>query len=217
MTSPYGPSGGNDPQQWGQQPYGGGYAPGTPSGGFAAPGGYPQQGGAPGYGQPDPSQQQYPGYGQQQPGQPQYPGYGQQPGQPGGYGQQPTQQYPVGGYGQQPGQYGQQPPKKKSGAVLWIVVVAVVVVIAVVAVLGFVAPGFFKKKVFDNTAVQSGVQKILTENYKISGVSGVTCPADQDVKKDNTFTCTATINGKSQSVKITVKTDDGEYEVGQPQ
>jgi hypothetical protein len=87
MTSPYGPPGGNDPQQqWGQQPYGGGPTPGTPSGGMPAQGGYPQQ-----------------------PGQPQAPygGYGQQPQQP-----QPTQQYGQPQYGQQsPAQppYGQQP------------------------------------------------------------------------------------------------------------
>src|SRR3954447_20486381 len=44
MSSPYGPPGGNDPQQqWGQQPYGGGAAPGTPSRGGAAQPRYPQQ------------------------------------------------------------------------------------------------------------------------------------------------------------------------------
>src|SRR5262245_20090037 len=86
MTSPYGPGGGNDPQQqWGQQPqqpYGGQPHPGTPSGGFPAQG--PQSGGFPAQ-----------GYGQQPYGQPEqqqpYGGYGQQP--YGGYGQQPTQQY----------------------------------------------------------------------------------------------------------------------------
>ena len=69
-------------------------------------GGYGQQPGQGGYGQPDYSQQ---GYGQQgfgQPGQPGQQGYGQpaqQPAQQGGYGQQPAQQ----GYGQQP-DYSQQ-------------------------------------------------------------------------------------------------------------
>src|ERR671914_385655 len=59
MTSPYGPPGGNDPQQqWGQQPYGGGPTPGTPS---PSGGGPPQPYGQPAYGQP---QQPY-GYGQQ--------------------------------------------------------------------------------------------------------------------------------------------------------
>jgi len=37
----------------------------------------------------------------------------------------------------------------------------VVVVLAAVGVLGFVTPGFFVSKVFDASAVQTGVQKIL--------------------------------------------------------
>ncbi|KOX27997.1 hypothetical protein ADK67_13010 [Saccharothrix sp. NRRL B-16348] len=229
MTSPYGPSGGNDPQpQWGQQqqPYGGGY-PGTPSGGFPAQQPNP-------YGQPDPSQQQWgqqPGqqpYTQQYPagydpnnpqsnpyGQPQQGQFGQQPGQfgqpgqPGQYGQQPGQ------FGQ-PGQYGQQPPPKKSSAVLWVVVALVVLVVAAVGITGFVAPGFFNTKVFDQAAVQSGVVGVLKDDYKISDVESATCPAEQEVKPNTTFECTVKVGGKDKTVKITVKTEDGEYEVGQP-
>lgn len=219
MTSPYGPSGGNDPQpQWGQQPYGGGY-PGTPSGGFPA-----QQP----YGQPDPGQQQQqwgqqPGqaYPQQYPGgydpnpqsnpygQPQQGQYGQ-PGQPGQFGQ--YQQYG------QPGQYGQQPPpaKKKSSAVVWVVVALFVLVVAAVGITGFVTPGFFKKKVFDNAEVQKGVVGILKDDYKISDVESATCPANREVKPNTTFECTVKIGGEEKTVKITVKTEDGEYEVGQP-
>ncbi len=160
MTSPYGPPGGNDPQQqWGQQPYGGGPTPGTPSGGFPAqtPGqgyGQPQQP----YGQPDPSQQPYGGYGQPQPTQ-QYP-YGQQ------------QQQPYGGYGQQqpgfPGQSPYGPPPKKGGSAwIWVVVVVVVLAAGAFGVLGFVTPGFLTKKVFDESALEgdNGVKKILVENY----------------------------------------------------
>ncbi|MEU5692173.1 DUF4333 domain-containing protein [Actinosynnema sp. NPDC020468] len=239
MTSPYGPSGGNDPQpQWGQQPYGGGY-PGTPSGGFPAQQPNP-------YGQPDPSQQQpqQPQWGQQPP-QPQqytqqYPGgydptqqqqpapqqnpygqpdpaqqWGQQP-QPGQYGQQPNpygqHQNPYG----QPNPYGQQPPAKKSGAVVWVVVALVVLVVAAFGITGFVTPGFLKKKVFDNAEVQKGVVRILTDDYKISDVESATCPADREVKPNTTFECTAKVAGKDKKVKITVKTADGEYEVGQP-
>ncbi|MBW4717701.1 DUF4333 domain-containing protein [Saccharothrix obliqua] len=227
MTSPYGPSGGNDPQpQWGQQPYGGGY-PGTPSGGFPA-----QQ---PGYGQPDPSQQQQqPQWGQQpQPQQyaQQYPGGydpGQQQqnpyGQP-GYGQaDPSQQQQWGQQGQygqqqnpygQPG-YGQQQPPKKSGAVLWVVVALVVLVVAAVGITGFVTPGFFKKKIFDNASVQSGIVQILKDDYKISDVEGATCNGENPVEPNRTFTCKVKIGGKDKDVKITVKTADGEYEVGQP-
>lgn len=233
MTSPYGPSGGNDPQpQWGQQPYGGGY-PGTPSGGFPAQN--------PGYGQPDPSQQQnpqQPQWGQQPQPQPtqQYPapgGYDPSQPQSNPYGQpqqnpygQPQQQNPYGQpnpYGQQQDPYGQQnpygqpqQPPKKSSAVLWVVVALVVLVVAAVGILGFVTPGFFKKKVFDNASVQKGVVKILTEDYKISDAENATCPAEQEVKPNNTFECTVKVGGKDKKVKITVKTTDGEYEVGQP-
>ncbi|MBB5954084.1 hypothetical protein FHS29_000654 [Saccharothrix tamanrassetensis] len=239
MTSPYGPSGGNDPQQqWGQQPYGGGY-PGTPSGGFPA-----QQ---PGYGQPDPSQQQQQQWGQQpqqqqpytqqypagyDPGQQQNP-YGQQDPsqqQQNPYGQQdPSQQqwgqqgqYGQPGYGQQQNPYGQpgfgpqQPPAKKSGAVLWVVVALVVLVVAAVGITGFVAPGFFKKKIFDNASVQTGIVQILKDDYKISDVESATCNGENPVEPNRTFTCKVKIGGKDKDVKITVKTADGEYEVGQP-
>jgi hypothetical protein len=231
MTSPYGPPGGNDPQQqWGQQPYGGGPTPGTPSGtpsgGFPAQG--PGQGGygqqpqqpygqqdptPPGYGQPDPSQQPYGGYGQQQPTQ-QYP-YGQQQQPYGGYGQ--PQQQP-GGY---PPQYGQQPPKKGGGAWIWVVVVVIVLAAGAFGVLGFVTPGFLNKKVFDESALEgdNGVKKILIENYHEpkADISKVDCPADQEVKQGNTFNCTATIRDQPMNVKITVVNNDGQYEVSTPE
>lgn len=219
MTSPYGPPGGNDPQQqWGQQPYGGGPTPGTPSGGFPAQG--PGQGG---YGQPqqpygqqpyaDPAQQQpYGGYGQQQPTQ-QY--YGQQQQPYGGYGQQQQQQqYP----GQSP--YG-APPQKKGGAWIWIVVVVVVLAAGAFGVLGFVTPGFLTKKVFDEAALEGadGVQKILVENYNVptEDIGEIDCPADREVKQGETFTCTVTIGDEKNNVKITVVNDDGQYEVATPE
>lgn len=210
MTSPYGPAGGNDPQQpWGQQPqqpqqpYG---SPGTPSGGFPAQGG--------GYGQ----QQQQP-YGQQP-----YQGYGQQPGQQqpyGGYGQQPTQQYP--GYGQ-PGGYGAPtpPPKKKSGALIWVIVAVVVAAVAAFLVLGLVTPGFLNKKVLDESALEgdNGVKKILVDSYgkKKEDISTVDCPANQEVKSGSTFVCdvTFTTDPKNQVVDIKILDDSGTYEVGTP-
>ncbi|MBM7775087.1 hypothetical protein JOD54_005291 [Actinokineospora baliensis] len=208
MSSPYGPSGGQqDPQQWGQQqPYG--QPPGPPSGGFPAQG-YPQ---------PQP-QQGYPGYGQQQP----QPGYGDPNQQQYGYGQQPQQQgYP--GYGgqqaQQFGQYqqypGMPPQEKKGGAWIWVLVAAVVVIAGAVAVLGFITPGWFTKKVFEVSAVQDGVKMILTDKYRIEGVESVTCPSDQEVKKDNQFSCEVTIGGEKKTVTITVRNTNGEYEVAPP-
>jgi hypothetical protein len=220
MTSPYGPPGGNDPQQqWGQQPYGGGPASGTPSGGFPSQGGYPQQPGQPPqqpqYGQPE--QQPYGGYGQQpqptqQYGQPQYgqqpPQYGQQPGEF----QNPYQQHP----------YQQQPQKKGGGAWIWILMVVVVLGAAAFLVLGLVTPGFLNTKVFDQNALQGddGVKKILVEDYKLENIESVSCPADQEVKQGNKFTCTVKQGGdepKEMTVQITVTNDEGEYQVALPE
>lgn len=214
MTSPYGPPGGNDPQQqWGQQPYGGGPTPGTPSGGMPAQGGYPQHGQ-----QPQP-QAPYGGYGQQQP-QPT-----QQYGQPSPYGQQQPSPYgPPSGEFQSPYQhpYQQQPQPKKGGAWIWIVMVVVVLGVAAFLVLGLVTPGFLTKKVFDQTALQGeeGVKKILVNDYKVENIESVTCPADQEVKQGNKFECKVKVGGedpKELTVQITVTSDDGQYQVALPE
>ena len=227
MSTPYG---GNDPQQWGQQPYGAGQPPGTPPGGMPDQGAYGQQPGygqQPQYGQPgQPQYAQQPGY-RQQPQQPQYgqPQYGQ-PGQQPQYGQQPGG-FPQGAPQQQYGQYGQQPggfpggaspqqQKKKSSAPIWIGVAAAVVVVAAVAVLGFVTPGWFNTTTFDESAVNRDVQGVLTDNYQIEGVESVDCPSGQEVAVDSSFDCKVTIGGKEQTVTLTVKSDDGRYEVSQP-
>ncbi|GLY51578.1 DUF4333 domain-containing protein [Lentzea sp. NBRC 102530] len=229
MSSPYGPSGGNDPQQpWGQQPqppqqpYGGGFPPGTPSGGFPA-----QQPGQNPYGppQPQPGQQQpYPGFDPsqqqtQQYGQPQSNPYGTPAQDP--YGQQ-TQQYGMPGqqqpnpYGQQPGYGPPMPPKKKSSAGIWVAAVVVVLLVGAVLFTGFVTPAFFKKKIFDNTAVQTGIVQILKDEYKISDVGAASCSGENEVKPNTSFECKVQVGGKDKKVKIVVKTEDGEYEVGQP-
>ncbi|GLZ37291.1 DUF4333 domain-containing protein [Actinokineospora sp. NBRC 105648] len=224
MSSPYGPSGGQDPQQqWGGQPYGGPPA-GTPSGGFPAqgggyggqPGGYGQQPPQPQYGQPD-QQHQQPQYGyppqQPQPTQ-QYPGYGQQP----QYGQPDPNQPQYGGYPPQGGYPGVPPQEKRGGSTwVWVLVVVVVLIAGAVAVLGFVTPGWFNKKVFDTSAVQDGVKGILTDKYSIDNVESVKCPADQQVKKDAQFQCKVVIGGEEKTVNITVRNEsNGEYEVAPP-
>lgn len=231
MSSPYGPPGSNDPQQWGQQqgyPQSGGFPQqgGYPQQGYPQSGGFPQQGGYPqsgGFPSQDPGQG-YDQYGQpySQPtqiGQPQpgYDPYGQQQ----AYGQQPYGQQPYGqpGYGQQayPGGYGQPGyGQQPSSALPWVLSIGgIVLVVAIVAILGFVAPGFFNRTVFDQAAVQDGVNRILTENYG-QNVSAVSCPEDQAVEAGATFTCQATIDGQQRPVQVTVRNDDGEYEVGQP-
>ncbi|TNC25450.1 DUF4333 domain-containing protein [Amycolatopsis alkalitolerans] len=130
MSTPYG---GNDPQQWGQQPY-----PQQPPQGYPPSGGFPAQ-----------------GYPQQPP--PQYGQYPQQPGYP------PQQQYQQPYYGQQPPGFGAPAPQRKGrGTLLWIVGGVVVVVLVALGITGFVTPGFFVTKVLDQTAVQDGVKQTLS-------------------------------------------------------
>lgn len=71
-------------------------------------------------------------------------------------------------------------------------------------------------RVFDPRAMQDSVRRILTDSYAIEGVETVTCPPDQPVEADLKFECTAVVDGSTRHVPITVKNDDGEYEVGYP-
>jgi hypothetical protein len=173
----------------------------------------------------------------QQPGQQQpYGGYGQQPQPTQQYGQPQQQQQP---YGQQspytpqpsgefpspyqhPYQQQQQQPKKGGGAGLWIAMVVVVLAVAAFLVLGLVTPGFLNTKVFDQSALQGdeGVKKILVNDYKVENIESVSCPADQEVKQGNTFECKVKTGGedpKDMTVKITVTSDDGQYQVALPE
>ncbi|QFU90616.1 DUF4333 domain-containing protein [Amycolatopsis sp. YIM 10] len=246
MSTPYGGNDPQQWAQQ-QPGYGGGAPQGTPSGGFPAQPpqqpGYPQQGGYPQQPAYDPNQPQgyppqQPQYGQQPGGYPQQqPGYDpgqqqqqQQPYDPNQqqYGQQQPG-YPQTGpqpqYGQtaqydfqqQQGYPGQQPEvRKKSGKGLWIGLGAVVV-IALVAVALLVWPAPFNKKVFDNVAMQDAVKKVLTDNYQVQGVEGVTCPESKEVKNGTGFDCEAKIGGDTKTVPIkVVNEEDGTYEVGTP-
>ncbi|MQA63893.1 MAG: DUF4333 domain-containing protein [Actinophytocola sp.] len=240
MSTPYG---GNDPQQWGQQPYGEG-APADPSsGGVPAQDPWAQQPGMGGYPPPSGPQPQQPGYEQQwqqqpgggypfsgpQPQQPQQPQQAPQPGQLPGYEQQ-WQQQPGGGYpppGQPPygypggyQQYGQPPmqqPPKKSKAPLWIGL-GLVVVLGVAAVVLWVWPALLMSKVFDAKSVEQGVEQVLGENFEVEQGSA-SCPAEQEVKQGHTFTCTVKIGGEDKNVPIKVldEASPPRYEVGNPE
>ena len=240
MSTPYGS---DEPPQWGRQPDDPGRQ-GPPSGGFPAQGqgGYgqqpwaqqpppygqpPQQYGQPAYGQQpppygQPTQQGYghPGYGHPGYGHPGYghPGYGHPGyGHPGyghpAHGQQPWGQQPP--YGQQPRGFG--PPHGEPKSKLpWILAGSgVALVLAVILVLLFVAPGFLVTRTFDSAAVEDGVRRILVQEYGLQ-VDAVSCPPDQPVEPGARFTCTATADGEQTQVEITVRTEDGEYEVARP-
>ncbi|MQA13550.1 MAG: DUF4333 domain-containing protein [Pseudonocardiaceae bacterium] len=86
--------------------------------------------------------------------------------------------------------------------------------VAAVLALGLVNRGWFRITVFDETAVQQGVQRVLTgSGYAVGSVS---CPTDQPVEAGRSFTCRATVDGDLREVRITVRTDGGVYEVAAP-
>ncbi|WP_378731111.1 DUF4333 domain-containing protein [Nocardia brasiliensis] len=224
MSGPFGPNepgeGRNDPtQQWGGQQTPGGTGPAQPWGGqpqtpaSAQP---TQQ-----WGEPTPPPQQQ--WGQQPPqwGQQPNPQWGQQPGQPQwGQGQpqdwQQGQQPPQWGqqqpqWGQQPGQP-QQPGGKGKGLVIGLVVLGVVVIGAIVALVLVLT----SKDKLDQSAVQDGVKKVLTDSYGIQDVSDVACPSGQEVKVDATFSCDLKVSGEAKKVTIKITKEDGTYEVGRP-
>ncbi|MFI7002144.1 DUF4333 domain-containing protein [Nocardia sp. NPDC050175] len=225
MSGPFGPSepgeGRNDPtQQWGGQ---------------QAPGGTPQ------WGQPQtpasaqPTQQ----WGDQQPPQQPWAPQPQQPAQP-QWGQQPTPQWgqpgqpsqpqwgqaqpqdwqqgqPQPQWGQQQPQWGQQqqPPQsggKGKGLVIGLVVLGVVVIGAIIALVLVLT----SKDKLDQSAVQDGVKKVLTDSYGIQDVADVSCPSGQEVKVDATFDCNLKVSGEAKKVTIKITKEDGTYEVGRP-
>ena len=185
MSTPYDSPGPAESPQRGQQPQGQGNQ-------AVPPGGFPRQA---------PAQSGW----NAQPGYPQQQGY-------------PQQGYPQQGYPQQPyaGPYGQpgfgQPPSKQKSSLPWILAGAgVLLVVAIVLVLGFVAPGWFRATVFDENAVAGGVEQVLTAEG--IAVEGVSCPPDMAVEVGNTFSCQVTVDGEQRDVRITVRTEAGEYTV----
>ena len=105
----------------------------------------------------------------------------------------------------------------------------VIGIVTLVGFAGFIDPGLFNEKavnnnetapphpkaVFDTAKVEQGVTGVLTNDYKLKA-SDVRCPDNQPVKTDTTFECTVTVDSTPKDVEITVKSDDGRYEVGQP-
>ncbi|RZT86408.1 uncharacterized protein DUF4333 [Pseudonocardia sediminis] len=92
-------------------------------------------------------------------------------------------------------------------------IVGGVVVIAVLLVLAFVAPGFAVTRTLDKTALQNGVNQILSQNYRLQ-VGAIDCPDDVEVTAGTTFECQAVVDGEQLAVPGRVITDDGAYQVG---
>lgn len=152
---------------------------------------------------------------QQQPAQPQpweptQQQWGQPPQQPQQWNQsgqwnpeQPPQQQPDLQLG--------SPKKSRRGLIIGGIGAVVVIVVAVV-----LAVIFLGSDELDNSAVQSGVQKVLKDSYGIDDVQNVSCPSGQEVTVGKTFTCSLKVGGEQKSVTIKVTKSDGTYEVGRP-
>uniref|UniRef100_UPI003D9175BF DUF4333 domain-containing protein n=1 Tax=Gordonia sp. B7-2 TaxID=3420932 RepID=UPI003D9175BF len=192
------------PGQYGSGQYPGAQ-PGTdPNATQHVGGGYGQPSGPQGTGQP----QGAPGYGAASFGQ---PTYGQQPyGQPG---QQPPGQFG----GDQFASMAKQGSSGKGLRLAMIIGGAVLFLAAIVIVVtAFWLPGW-APKTLDQAAVESGVEKVLTEDYQATEVKDVSCPSGQKIEQGASFTCTLTVGDQeNQQVTVTVLDDEGKYEVSRP-
>jgi len=92
---------------------------------------------------------------------------------------------------------------------------AAVVIAAILLITAFAWPGWAPKSL-DQNAVQDGVKQVLTKDYQATDVSNVSCPSGQSVKKGSSFSCSVTVGGQKQQVKVTILDDDGKYEVSRP-
>ena len=138
-----------------------------------------------------------------------------QPAHPGAYGQpQPSPQQ------QQQQPYGAPAPvasrAKKSGKATTIVVTALVT--ATVSVLAtLLATGTLTAApLFEREALESGVSDILSDDFELTDVKSVSCPAEAVAERGEKFECTFTSGGEDLSVPVEVLNDDGQYRVGGP-
>ncbi|MFC5994696.1 DUF4333 domain-containing protein [Pseudonocardia hispaniensis] len=112
-----------------------------------------------------------------------------------------------------PGPALQQPVGGRRPGLRWVLIAAAIVAVALVGVLGFWTPGFFVSTVFDQAALQDGIEQVLTGAYGHE-VSAVHCAEDIPVTAGATFTCEATVDGERVTVPVTITSDDGHYQVG---
>lgn len=71
-------------------------------------------------------------------------------------------------------------------------------------------------RVFDSAAMQKSVRAILTEEYLVEDLRGVTCPSGKRVEVGSSFDCTVQIGDDQKTVAITVTSGKGDYQVGMP-
>ncbi|HVV14781.1 DUF4333 domain-containing protein [Amycolatopsis sp.] len=71
-------------------------------------------------------------------------------------------------------------------------------------------------RIFDAKALQDGVRQVLVQSYGLAGVSDVRCPSGQVVQTGVSFDCALQVDGAPKTVTLTVRSQDGTYQVSQP-
>lgn len=108
-----------------------------------------------------------------------------------------------------------KPPREPRSRLPLVIALAVAVVVLAVTLLGFVWPAFLVRRVLDAGAVEEGVTRVLTDAYQ-EKVQSASCPANRELRPGNTFECVVRIDDQERTVPVTVKTEDGQYEVARP-
>ncbi|BBG02174.1 MULTISPECIES: DUF4333 domain-containing protein [Pseudonocardia] len=102
--------------------------------------------------------------------------------------------------------------KKPSGARTWILIGGAVLLVAVLALSAFVWPAWAITRHLDQTALQAGVNQVLTEDYGLE-VGAVQCPDDVVVSAGTAFSCQAVVDGEQVEVPGLVTSDEGDYQI----
>lgn len=87
------------------------------------------------------------------------------------------------------------------------------VVVAALVVGALFWAGVLGSDRLDRTAVQAGVNQVLTQDYGLQ-VGAIACPEDVEVSAGTQFTCQAVVDGEQVEVPVVVTSDQGDYQVG---
>ena len=117
-----------------------------------------------------------------------------------------------------------QPADGSAHSNRWLVILAAVLVGAVAAVavvVGLLAFGAFDRQVVDVAKAQDAIKKVVTDpttGYGIDNVTDVRCNDGKNpsAKKNDTFTCQVTVDGKKRQLTAVFVDDNGTYEVDRP-
>lgn len=71
-------------------------------------------------------------------------------------------------------------------------------------------------RIFDESALEGGVRRVLVQSYGVTDIGAVRCPSGQAVQVGISFDCTVQIGGAVRNVTLTVRGADGTYEVSAP-